>query len=197
MSLNEVKYSIASSVADLRRILHLRQKIFIGEEGYPRKAILNGFEKDSLHVMAWIKEELIGSLSLVFDGPKGLPLERYLNLRKYKDKKVVEIDKLAVVSPMRKRELTFELMVLSYSIARYWGAERVFIFTLSKKRENLTLYKRLGFKEIGTFNIFEQEMATALILDFDDINTYEKKVNTSEALRLGRKLLNRFSLIDS
>lgn len=70
----------------------------------------------------------------------------------------------------------------------------MFIFTLSKKTENINLYGRFGFKEVGQFEIFSGTNATALMLDFDDVDTYEKKLNTEELLRLGKKLLDRFAL---
>ncbi len=194
IDINKIKYTIAETASDMRKVLRLRKSIFVKEEGYPTDGLINGFERKSLHVIAKIRDSVVGVVSIAFDGPEGIPLDRFLDLTAYKDKKVVEVDKLAVIGDKRKRELSFQLMWLSYSIARYWGAERMFIFTLSKKSENLTIYKRFGFKDIGIFNVFGLEKATALKLDFEDLHTYEKKLNTDELLRLGKKLLNRFSL---
>jgi len=70
----------------------------------------------------------------------------------------------------------------------------MFIFTLTKKADNLRIYRRFGFKDVNVFNLFGTESATALKLDFSDLDTYEKQLTTNELLRLGKKLLNRFSL---
>ncbi len=194
IDVNKVHYSIAETASDFRKVLRLRKKIFVSEEGYPTGAVTNGFEKESLHVMATIREELVGVVSITFDGPNGLPMSKFMDLTPYKDVKVCEVDKLALIGEKRKRELSFHLMWICYSIARFWGAQRMFIFTLSKKSDNLNIYGRFGFKEIGKFNLFGDEKATALKLDFADVGTYEKVLNTNELLRLGKKLLDRFSL---
>ena len=194
IDINKIQYSIAESAKDIRKILQLRKKIFVDEEGYPNSAVLNGYEKDSLHLMATIRGELIGVVSIVFDGPKGLPLKKFIDLSAYKDMKLVEVDKLAMIGEKRKRELSFQLMWMCYSVAKFWGAEGMLIFTLSKKQDNLIIYERFGFKKIGEFFLFGNERATVLKLDFSDVDTYEKALNTQELLRLGKKLLKRFSL---
>lgn len=194
IDVNRVKYCIAENANDVRKILRLRKRIFVEEEDYPSRNTINSFERESLHIMAIIRKELVGAVSIAFDGPRGIPLEQYVDLSKYKDKKVVEVDKLAVIGERRKRELSFQLMWLSYSVARYWGAERLFIFTLSRKTENLNMYTRFGFKKVAAFNIFRAEEATVLMLDFADVDTYEKRLETTELLKLGKKLLDNFSL---
>ena len=191
----KIRYTIAENSGDIRKVLDLRKKIFVNEEHYPITALTNGFEKESLHIMATKDEKLVGAVSISFDGEQGIPLDKYLDLTGYKKgKKNVEVDKLAIIGEGRKRELSFHLMWICYSIARYWGAQMMFIFTLSKKTDNLNIYQRFGFKEVGTFVLFDNELATALKLDFDDFDTYEKKLKTSQKLRLGKKLLNKFSL---
>ena len=194
VDVNRMSYTLADDVSDIRKILHLRKKIFVNEEGYPSTAVTNGFEKESLHVMATIRNSLVGCVSIVFDGPKGLPMDRYLDLSKYKKGKNIEVDKLAVVGDKRMQELSFHLMWLCYSVTRFWGADRMFVFTLSKKAENINIYTRFGFQKTGTFNVFDREEATALMLDFDEKDTYEKQLKTTELLRLGKKLLNKFTL---
>lgn len=192
---NKIQYSIAETMSDMKKVLQLRKKVFVQEEGYPPKAVTNGFEKQSLHITATLREELAACVSVVFDGPNGMPLDRYLDLSPFKKgMKVVEVDKLAVIGEKRKRELAFQVMWIAYSVARFWGAQKMFIFTLSHKTENLKMYSRFGFKEFSTFNFFSNQKATALMLDFDDVDTYEKRLDTEELLRLGKKLLNKFSL---
>jgi len=192
---NKIQYSIVENAVDMRKVLKLRRKVFVGEEGYPSTAVLNGFEKESIHIMASIRGELVACVSVAFDGAKGIPLEKYMDLGpQKKSMKVVEVDKLAVIGERRKKELSFHIMWIAYSVARFWGAQRMFIFTLSHKNDNLNIYSRFGFKEFGSFDIFAGKKATALMLDFDDVDTYEKRLNTAELLKLGRKLLNKFVL---
>ena len=192
---NKIQYSIVENAVDMRKVLKLRRKVFVGEEGYPSTAVLNGYEKESIHIMASIRGELVACVSVAFDGAKGIPLEKFMDLSlQKKAMKVVEVDKLAVIGERRKKELSFHIMWIAYSVARFWGAQRMFIFTLSHKNDNLNIYSRFGFKEFGSFDIFSGKKATALMLDFDDLDTYEKRLNTAELLKLGRKLLNKFVL---
>lgn len=194
IDINKINYSIAETALDLRKIFRLRRKIFVDEEGYPKKGVLNGYEKTSLHVMANTKNELVGCVSMAFDGPSGIPLDKFIDLSKYRDKKILEVDKLAVIGEKRKKELSFQLMWLCYSVAKFWGAQRMLVFTLSSKTQNIALYKRFGFKVLTEFEIFSCKNATVLLLDFDDFDTYEKHLQTKELLRLGKKLLTKFSL---
>lgn len=194
LDMNQIHYSMIETPSEMKKLLQLRKKIFVGEEGYPATAVTNGYEKHSLHLTATLRQELVGCVSVAFDGPNGIPLDRFIDLKNLKKRKNVEVDKLAVIGKKRKRELSFQLMWLCYSVARFWGAERMFIFTLSKKEDNLNLYGRFGFKEIGCFEIFQGTSAIALMLDFDDVDTYEKHLETQQLLRLGKKLLNKFSL---
>lgn len=198
IDLNKIQYSIAENALDMRKVLKLRRKVFVGEEGYPSTAATNGYEKESIHIMASIRGELVACVSVAFDGVQGVPMDKHLDLSQYKrGVKIVEVDKLAVIGEKRKKELSFHIMWIAYSVARFWGAQRMFIFTLSHKNDNLNIYSRFGFKEFGSFNIFHGKKATALMLDFDDLDTYEKKLDTADLLKLGRKLLNRFSLRNS
>lgn len=190
----KISYSIAESLKDLRKVLKLRKKIFVDEEGYPLSGVRNGYEKSSLHLMANMGNELVGCVSIAFDGEEGIPLDAHFDLKKWRDKRFVEVDKLAVIGEKRKKELSFQLMWLCYSIAKFWGAQRMFIFTLSSKSDNIALYNRFGFKTMGEFHIFGSKNATALMLDFDDFSTYEKQLKTKELLRLGKKLLTKFSV---
>ena len=51
---NKIQYSIVENAVDMRKVLKLRRKVFVGEEGYPSTAVLNGYEKESIHIMASI-----------------------------------------------------------------------------------------------------------------------------------------------
>ncbi len=188
----QTTYSIADNISDIKRVLHLRKQVFVGEEGYPNSAIINGFERGSLHVMAQQDGELVGVVTVSFDSPKGLPLDKYLDLSSYKGKQNVEIDKLAVLRGSRKKELSFQLMWICYSIAKFGGAEKLFIFTLRKKNENIDIYRRFGFSEIGEFKLFAEEYAVAFQLDFASFDTYDKKLKTKQLLGLGKKLLSKY-----
>jgi hypothetical protein len=194
-SISGINYAIAKNVKDLRRILDLRKTVFLKEEHYPPSSLVNGFEGKSLHIMASIKNELVGGVSIAFDGPEGIPLDKFIRIDRSEKKKIVEVDKLAIVNHKRKSELSFQLMWICYAVARYWGAHGMYIFTLSKKRDNISIYEKFGFKIVDDFTLFGNEKATALRLDFTDEDTYEKKMNTDQILRLAKKLLNRFSSI--
>ncbi len=167
---------------NIDEIKKLRQDIFIKEDGYPEEALASEFDKEATHFLAKKEARLIGAITVVMEKDNKLPIEKFVNLDKFKEKPLAELQKLAVLPSERKGFVSLGLMVLAYEHAKEKGAKRIVIFSLDKKKENLELYKKFGFKVVDKFNFYNVGEANAMIIDLDDTATYEKN-DTKNARR--------------
>jgi len=173
---------------NIEDIIKLRRDIFIKEDGYPEEALASEFDKDAVHLIAKKKDKLVGSITVVMDDNKKLPIEKFVDLNKFREKPLAELQKLAVLPGERKGFVSLGLMVLAYEHAKEHGAKRIVIFSLDKKKENLELYKKFGFKVVDKFNFYNVGEANAMIIDLDDTAIYEKDNKNSRRANLVQKL---------
>lgn len=173
---------------NIEEIIKLRRDIFIKEDGYPEEALASEFDKDAVHLIAKKKDKLVGAITVVMDDNKKLPIEKFVDLNKFREKPLAELQKLAVLPGERKGFVSLGLMVLAYEHAKEHGAKRIVIFSLDKKKENLELYKKFGFKVVDKFNFYNVGEANAMIIDLDDTAIYEKDNKNSRRANLVQKL---------
>ena len=182
----QVSYTLVQDPADMRIVWKLRRKVFVDEENYPPKSIRNTLDRGAIHFLSKKDSIAVGSISIYLDSVTGLPIEKLLglNLSKYKKDGMAEIEKLAVLPQYRKTTIPLSLMVIAYEFIKFFDdhskfiklseIRKICIFTLSRKRENIALYKKFGFKKILEFDIFNSEKATCLMLDITKDSVYEK-----------------------
>ena len=172
----QVSYTLVQDPADMRIVWKLRRKVFVDEENYPPKSIRNTLDRGAIHFLSKKDSIAVGSISIYLDSVTGLPIEKLLglNLSKYKKDGMAEIEKLAVLPQYRKTTIPLSLMVIAYEFIKLSEIRKICIFTLSRKRENIALYKKFGFKKILEFDIFNSEKATCLMLDITKDSVYEK-----------------------
>ncbi len=187
-SKNNITLSIVQNYRDFRKVVALRRKVFVEGEGYPSKTIVSDFDQSAIHILAKDNDVAVGTISLVLDSDRGLPIDKKFDLRAFRAGKVVEINKFAVLPDKRGSTVAFDLMCMSYAIARFLGAQKMFIFTLKKRVKNILLYKKFGFKLIGECMLFDNEMAVIMVADYNEENTYEKRLNNDQILTIARKL---------
>jgi predicted N-acetyltransferase YhbS len=190
-----IEFGIAETPEDLEEIYKIREKVFQEEDGYPPEAIKSRFDSTATHFLAKVNKKLVGSIMVILDSDKGLPLGDKIDLSPYRDKLIAELAKLAVLPEERKKNVSLGLMVLAYEFAKEKGAKKICLISLEKKTENYKLYKKFGFKTIGKFNFFNIDNAYGMILDLDE-SIYEKvsKRNTRRDL-LAKRLSQKLSLI--
>ncbi len=186
---NKVTFSIVQTSKELREVISVRKKIFVKREGYPSGAITSDFDKWAIHILAKCNNQAVGAITLVLDSEKGLPIEKKFDISAWRGGKAVEIDKLAVLPEKHGSAIAFDLIAITYAISRFWGAQKVFIFTLKKKQGNIIFYKKFGFKLLGEFELFNCEPAVAMLMDFSSEDTYEKKLTSVQLLQIARKLV--------
>ena len=127
---NKVTFTIVQTSKEFRDVISIRKKVFVEREGYPPRSIISDFDKWAIHILAKSNKRVVGTITLVLDSEKGLPIEKKFDLSAYRGGKIVEIDKLAVLPEKHGTAIAFDLTAMAYAIARFWGAQKIFIFTL-------------------------------------------------------------------
>ena len=190
-----IKFKISSSERDLELIYKLREEVFRKEDHYPEEALKTEYDKTATHFMAIKDGKLIGSLMIVLNSEKGLPIEKFLDISKLKDKPIAEVLKLAVLPEDRKTSVSMGLIVLAHEYAKGNGVKRICIVSLEKKQDNYKLYSRFGFKTIGKFNFYGIDNAYGMVLDLDEgfYETTGKKNKRKELF--AKKLAEKMSLL--
>ncbi len=173
---------------NLSDIIAIREKVFINEDHYPKEAITSSFDKTSTHFIAKKENRIIGVITVV-TGTENLPIEKFVDLKKFKDKPMAEIQKLAVLPEERKGFVSLGLMVLAYEYAKEHGAKRIVIFSLERKSENIELYKKFGFNTLLKFDFYDVGKACAMALDIDNNSSYEKDQKNVRRANLIKKLV--------
>lgn len=170
-----IKYTLVQSALDMRIVWWLRKKVFVDGEGYPLKSIRSPLDRGAIHFLTKKDNTAIGSISVYLNELTGLPIEKLfnVNLGKHKTEKIAEIEKLAILPQYRKTPISLGLMVIAYEFIKLCDMQRILIFTLSNKKDNIALYKKFGFKKILEFDIFDSKKATCLMLDITKDSVYE------------------------
>ena len=184
----------ATKHEEFQEIYSLREEVFVKEDKYPKEAIRSSFDNQAVHFIAVEKDKLIGAISVLLDGPRGLPLQEFIDIAPYRDKKLAEIEKLAVVPHRRKETISSVLMMIAYEFAKLY-ANRICIFALEKKVAVVELYKQIGFKIVGGFDFYNIGQALFMILDIRQDSVYETEPEKIKYLKLYiEKLSKRLGL---
>jgi len=88
-------------------------------------------------------------------------------MKPFANLKLSEFDKLGVIDEEMYKGVFYQIVGAAYGLVRFCGYNSIVIFTLKKKHDNLRIYEKMGFKQIGEFTLFGKEKAVALILDLD------------------------------
>ena len=194
-----ISFALAQTVEDLKKVIWLRKEVFVKEERYPRRAVWNDLDRYAIHFLAKLENQTVGSISICIDTGTFLPVERLygVNLSLYRNGhsgRFAEIQKLAVLPQYRRSMVSLGLMVTAYEFIKLCGAEKICIFTLSERLDNIRLYERFGFRRITEFPIFDSKFATCMILDIKQESFYEKLAKQrSHRIHLVRRLSQMLS----
>lgn len=169
----------ASSQQDLEDIYSIRKEVFIKEDKYPIEAIKSNYDKQAIHFVAFENNKMVGTVSVILDGPKGLPIQKFVDITRFRDKRMVQVEKFAVLPGRRKKTITVALIVMAYEFAKLY-ADRICIFSLEKKRDNILLYRKMGFRPGEKFNFYDIGDALLMILDIEKDSVYEKLPDRSK-----------------
>jgi len=174
-----VTFKKASSEQDLRDIYSIRKEVFVKEDNYPTEAIKSSYDEEAIHFVAFENKKMVGTISVILDGPRGLPIQKFMDISRFKDKRMVQVEKFAVLPGRRKKTIAVALIVMAYEFAKLY-ADRICIFSLEKKKDNVSLYKKMGFRPVEKFNFYDIGDALLMILDIEKDSVYEKLPDRSK-----------------
>jgi len=178
----------ASSQEDLEDIYSIRKEVFVKEDNYPIEAIKSSYDREAVHFVAFESDKMVGTISVILDGPKGLPIQKFVDISRFRDKRMAQVEKFAVLPSKRKKTITVALIVMAYEFAKLY-ADRICIFSLEKKRDNILLYRKMGLRPVEKFNFYDIGDALLMILDVEKDSVYEKLPDRSKHFkRYVRKL---------
>jgi len=174
----KISFIHAKNEREMEDVFFLQRKILVGEKGYLEETIRRDMDKEAYHILAYKGLQPVGTVSCITDRMyRELPIEDHFNLEKLKrEKRCVEIDRLAVLKEERGSIIPLGLMALAYLFAKSEHSERVFLDVFSDEKKYITMYKKLGFQAIGTYEWLLP--VTVMMLDYR--TDYEKKTQRME-----------------
>jgi signal transduction histidine kinase len=173
-----IRFVHARSDKEIEDVFFLQRKILVGEKGYLEETIRRHDDENAYHILAYKGLQPVGTVSCISDRMVGLlPVEDYYTLKNYKKgKKCVEIDRLAVLREERRGIIPLGLMTLAYLFARSENAERVFLDVFSDEKKYINMYRKLGFRNIGSY----EWLLPVTVMMMDYRTDYERKTQRME-----------------
>jgi len=170
----KIRFVHAKTREQLEDVFFLQRKILVGERGYLEETIKREVDDSAYHILAYKGLRPVGTISCITDKiVNKLPIEEHFKLDKFREgNRCIEIDRLAVLKEERVSGLLpIGLMTLAYIIAKSDDVERVFLDVFFDEKKHINMYKKLGFKTIGTY----QWMLPVTVMMMDYKSDYEKK----------------------
>ena len=149
----KISFVHAQKPDEIEDVFFLQRKILVGEKGYLEETIRRKVDEDSYHIVAYKGIQPVGTVSIMPETREpNLPIEDHFKLDFHKkDRRCVEIDRLAVLKEDRRGVIPLSLMTLAYLYARSEQAERVFLDVFADEKKYIKMYKKLGFQKIGEY----------------------------------------------
>jgi two-component system NtrC family sensor kinase len=168
----------AKNEREIEDVFFLQRKILIGEKGYLEETIRREMDEKAYHLLAYKGLNPVGTVSCVTERiAHNLPIEEHFDLHKFKKgKRCVEINRLAVLKEERGSIIPLGLMTLAYLFAKSENAERVFLDVFSDEKKYISMYRKLGFQEAGSY----RWLLPVTVMMMDRRTDYEKKVQRME-----------------
>ena len=184
---NKCRLEIVETPQQYKTLLNLRKRIYVEKERFPYKNMFNGLERESVHILAKVHDRYVGMISVKLNDQHGLPIEKYVSLKPFGDKKIAEMGKLGVLEDTDEGSVFYQLVGAAYALVRFCGYNTIVMHTLDRMRRNVTVYRRMGFQVIQKFHLFEKEMGVAMLLDLDKLNGLMWK--PSQLTKLAKRLI--------
>ncbi len=168
----------AKAPEELEDVFFLQRKVLVQEKGYLEETIRRKFDEKAYHIIAYKGLQPVGTVTCLTDKMlDNLPIEEHFKLDYHKkNRRCVEIDRLAVLKEDRRGVIPLGLMTLAYLYARSEEAERVFLDVFSDEEKYINMYKKVGFKRIGEY----RWPLPVTVMMMDQRTDYEKKYRLME-----------------
>lgn len=173
-----IRFVHVRSEVELEDVFYLQRKILVGEKGYLEETIRREEDEYAYHILAYKGLQPVGTVTCITDRMFGrLPIEGHFKLQHYrKERRCVEIDRLAVLKEERRGVIPLGLMTLAYLYAKSENAERVFLDVFADEKKYISMYKKLGFQVIGSY----EWLLPVTVMMMDYRTDYEKKTQRME-----------------
>jgi PAS domain S-box-containing protein len=159
-----IRFRMVTDQASMNDVFFIQRKVLVGEKGYMEETIHRAEDEKATHILAFKGLQPVGTVSLITsDTVWPLPISRYFDADAVlHSRKCSEIIRLAVLPEMRNTSVSIGLIVLVFLLARSKGIEDVIIDVFSDDTKTIKLYKKFGFREVGTY--FSPSAVTVLAL---------------------------------
>jgi PAS domain S-box-containing protein len=148
-----IRFVLVNDQVGMNDVFFLQRKVLVGEKGYMEETIHRAEDEKALHILAFKGLHPVGTVSLMTsDTFWPLPISHYFNVDSIlQSRKCSEIIRLAVLPEMRNTSVSIGLIVLVFLLARSKGVEDMIIDVFADDKKTIKLYKKFGFKEVGTY----------------------------------------------
>ncbi len=159
-----IRFRLVTDQASMNDVFFIQRKVLVGEKGYMEETIHRAEDEKATHILAFKGLQPVGTVSLLTsDTVWPLPISQYFNAEAVlHSRKCSEIIRLAVLPEMRNTSVSIGLIVLVFLLARSKGIENVIIDVFADDVKTIKLYKKFGFREVGTY--FSPSAVTVLAL---------------------------------
>ena len=173
-----IRFVKADTQQVIEDVFFLQRKILIGEKGYTEETIRREVDEAAVHFVAYKGLQPVGTVTCITPDMIGtLPIESHFPLQDHQEgRRSVEIDRLAVLREERGSIIPLGLMTIAYLYARANSAERVFLDVFSDEKKHISMYKKLGFQQIGDYT----SPLPVTVMMLDQQTDYEKKAQRME-----------------
>lgn len=150
---NAIHFKLVKNSAELNDVFFIQRKVLVGEKGYLEESIHREEDEKATHILAFKGLQPVGTVSLMTsDKFWPLPIAKYFDIESVlQSSKSAEILRLAVLTEMRNTSVSIGLIILVFLLARSRGVEETILDVFSEDTKTIKLYKKFGFKEIGTY----------------------------------------------
>ena len=148
-----IRFHLVEDQSGLNDVFFLQRKVLVGEKGYMEDSIHRSDGEKAVHILAFRGLQPVGTVSLMTSEEfHPLPLSRYFDIDSVlQSKKSAEILRLAVLPEVRHTSVSIGLIVLIFLLARSKGVEEIVIDSFADDTRTIKLYKKFGFREVGTY----------------------------------------------
>ncbi len=149
-----IHFSLVQDQGGMSDVFFIQRKVLVGEKGYLEETIHREEDEKAMHILAFKGLHPVGTVSLMTsENFWPLPISKYFDIDSVLQsrKHCSEIIRLAVLSEMRNTSVSIGLIVLVFLLARAKGVEEMVIDVFADDKKTIKLYKKFGFREIGTY----------------------------------------------
>ncbi len=195
---NTLRYSIVRSKEELEGSRRLVLEEYIRSGYVSGQDIASGLKMgdylglpDTTTFILQYQDCVIGTVSLVEDGEKGVPMDdlytKEINILRHRGSKIAEVSQFAIrkdahieySSPDKKRPASYLSVPLLKLTVHYALRQGVDTFCIAVNPKHVMFYKFLGFEQFGeekSYVSVNGAPAVALVLDLEKITCRDSKL---------------------